>query len=144
MFNNKNSVLLYMGQKRQKRKRTTLDRGARVLIRASGNILIVGPFIKPVSKALVDVTGALFTTAGKLTDAELMATGHLAKRGLNIGIPTRSKTRRRRRKHGRGTRKRRRRGTRKGRRRKRNPAGTRLAYDALLRRSRRRRRRRRK
>lgn len=139
-----------MGRKRRRRRRNTLGRDAKVFTRALGNIPIAGKFIRPIGEAATKLTGTLLATTGKLTDAELMATGHLAKRGLNIAIPARSKTRRRHRRRGRGTRKRRKRrrgrrrgrGTRKGRRRKRAPAGARLAYDALPRRSRRRRRRR--
>jgi len=137
-----------MGRKRQ---RTTLGRDARVFTRALGNIPIAGKFIRPIGEAAATLTGTLLATAGKLTDAELMATGHLAKKGLSVGIPARSKTHRRHRRRGKGTRKKRkrrhkkrRRGTRKGRRRKRAPAGARLAYDAVPRRSRRRRRRRRR
>jgi len=140
-----------MGRKRQ---RTTLGRDARVFTRALGNIPIAGKFIRPIGEAASTLTGTLLATAGKLTDAELMATGHLAKKGLSVGIPARSKTRRRHRRRGKGTRKKRkrrrgprkkrRRGTRKGRRRKRAPAGARLAYDAVPRRSRRRRRHRRR
>ena len=139
-----------MGRKRRRRKRrrrkNTLGRDTRVFTRALGNIPIAGKFIRPIGEAAATLTGNLLATAGKLTDAELMATGHLAKKGLSVGIPARSKTRRRHRRRGKGTRKKRkrRRGTRKGRRRKRAPAGARLAYDAVPRRSRRRRRRRRR
>ena len=85
-------------RRRRRKSKNALTSGVKIFTRAAGKIPIAGRFIKPIGEATAKLTGALLTTTGKLTTAELRATRDLVQMG------TRRRLRGRR---GRGTRKRR-------------------------------------